>query len=97
MRAHLKGLTSPDVDDLGVFRPRDPRNFAFVLDAKIGIEGMPEGELFRMLVCTPFWLLDNHNVRDVLVGHQLLIVFVFDLNAIVQHLKDYCRRCEGDE
>lgn len=97
MRAHLKGLSSPDIDDLRVFRPRDPQNFAFVLDARIGLEGLAEGERFRMLVCTPAWLLENHNTRDVVVGHQLLIVFVYDLDAIVRHLVDYCRRCEGEE
>ena len=97
MRAHLKGLTSPDVDNLRVFRPRDPRNFAFVLDARIGVEGLPEGEQFRMLVCTPLWLMENHGIHDVVVGHQLLIVLAFDLDAIARHLVDYCRRCEGDD
>ena len=97
MRANLKGLSSPDVDDLRVFRPRDPRNFAFVLDAKIGAEGIAEGENFRMLVCTPVWLMENHSVHEVVVGHQLMIVFAYDLDSITRYLVDYCRRCEGGD
>jgi hypothetical protein len=97
MRAHLKRLSSPDVADLRIFRPRDPANFAIVMDAKIGVEGLDEGENFRMLLCTPVWLMENHAPADVVVGHQLLIVFRYDFEAIVRHLVEFCRRCEGDD
>jgi len=95
MRAHLKDLVSPDVNDLRTFQPRDPRNFALVLDAKIGVEGLPEHESFRMLLCTPVWLMENHAPGDVVVGHQLLIVMHYDFQAVAAHLAGYCRRCEG--
>jgi len=97
MRAHLKRLSSPDVADLRIFRPRDPANFAVVLDARIGVEGLDEGDNFRMLLCTPIWLMENHNLTDVVVGHQLLIVFRYDFEAIVRRLLDYCQRCEGPD
>ena len=44
MRAHLKRLTSPDIAALRIFRPPHPANFALVIDAKIGVECMDEGE-----------------------------------------------------
>jgi hypothetical protein len=97
MRAHLKRLTSPDVADLRTFRPRDPANFAIVVDANIGVETLQEGENFRMLLCTPVWLMENHGLGDVVIGHQLLIVFRYDFEAVVRRLVDFCQRCEGDD
>jgi hypothetical protein len=97
MRAHLKRLTSPDTPDLRTFRPRDPQNFALVLEANIGVESLHEGDTFRMLLCTPAWLTENHAVTDVVIGHQLVIVFRYDFEAVVRQLTEFCSRCEGGD
>ena len=49
-----------------------------------------------MFLCTPIWLMENHNLGDVVADHQLLIVFRYDFEAIVRRLLDYCKRCEGE-
>ena len=99
MRAELKSLHSPDVD-LESYSPADPLCFGFLLQASIGPEGQGGAESFDIQVCTPRWLIDQHDrmgSMDVIFGTHMMIVFSYDLHKIRGALERYCKRCVGDD
>lgn len=98
MRAELKSLHSPDVD-LESFVPAESSNFAFLLQAEIGPEGGEAADTFSFEVCTPEWLVDQHENQgspDVVLGAHKLLVFSYDLGQIRAFLSRYCERCVGE-
>lgn len=95
MRAALRRLHSPDVQDLTTFRPEDPTDFALLLQAMIGPEGEPGEESFDVLVCTPNWLVRHHTSDDVVIGRHHLIVFNYDFARLAAAIEQFCVACEG--
>lgn len=89
MKAEIKRLHSPDIDNLSIYSPENSNNFGFLLQVLVGIKGIESEESFDMIVCTPKWLEANFNKSDVLFGEHYLIVFQFSFERIRNKINDY--------
>jgi hypothetical protein len=94
MRAELKRLHSPDVDDLRTFVPPDPRLFQVFVQAMIGPDGDDAAESFDLVVCSPEWIRQQAE-NGPFVGAHHIVVTKLDYNALVATIREFCRRCEG--
>src|SRR5262245_5362265 len=95
MKAEIKKLHTPDIDDLSKYSPYDPENFHFLLQLIAGPEGEKGEESFEILICTPKWLLDNHRKEDVIIGRHYLIMMEYNYKRMLQAINTFCHRCEG--
>jgi hypothetical protein len=95
MKAELKHLHSPDVEDLRTFKPRDPTNFSVFVQAMIGPEGDDASESFDLTVCTPRWLAETIASQGSVIGIHHIVVAAFDYGALFKAVQSYCSRCEG--
>jgi len=96
MKAELKRLHSPDVENLITYIPDDPDSFSFLLQTFVGPKGEEGEEAFDIEVCTPAWLSENYREEDIVIGRHLLIVFNYDYERIFQRIKLYVESCSGD-
>jgi len=96
MKAELKGIHSPDIDDLSQYRPADAGNFGFLLQAMAGPKGQEGEESFDVMICTPKWLVENHESHEIIFGYHHIMVFEYDYSRIVGAIDKYVRGCTGD-
>ena len=96
MKAELKYLHSPDIDDLESYKPVDEGCFQFLLQVIVGIDGKPGEESFDVLVTTPRFLEGNYSESELLFGKDKLIIFQYDFEAIKNKISDYIYRIEED-
>jgi hypothetical protein len=95
MKAVIKRLHSPDIDDLFNYVPSDPESFCFLLQVMAG-PGFEEGEeSFDIQVCTPKWLLENHRREDVIIGRHLLILIEYNYDRMLQTISSFISKCDG--
>ena len=94
MKAELKWLHSPDVEDLESYLPDDPACFAIFMQAIVGPAGEDGEESFDFMLCTPSWLA----TRDVpvMLGEHHVIVSKYDYAKVKDFVRDFCAKCEGD-
>ena len=96
MRAKLKKVHSPDIEDLVNYLPENPESFSFLLQALVGPSDEEGEESFDIEVCTPKWLSENYKREDIIIGRHLLIVFNFNFDRIFQKIKSFVENCNGD-
>jgi hypothetical protein len=96
MKAELKRLHSPDVDDLTTHVPKTNDSFGFLLQVMVGTKGKEGEESFDIFVCTPRWLIKHHKENEILFGRHYMIVFKYDYDLIIKKLKSYIEKLEGD-
>lgn len=96
MKPKLKNIHSPDVFDLSEFIPKIAGNFSLLIQMMVTPFNGEGEESFDILVCTPQWLLDNHNRSDIIVGRHYLIVFEYDYLRIYKRLKELVENIEGE-
>jgi hypothetical protein len=96
MKVEIKTFISPDISDLKSFAPADKRFFSFLLELIIGIKGEKGGDIFGIEVCTPKWLLENHQPLDILFGRHKLIVFEYNIDNIINSISLYLNSIAGD-
>lgn len=96
MKAEVKRFHSPDVFDLSKFKPVDEKNFGFLLQVMIGIEGEEGEESFDIYVCTPQRLERQYGKSDVVFGEHLLIVQEYDFPRIQRRILEYVDKIEGE-
>lgn len=96
MRAKLKRLHSPDIDDLENYHPDIRDNFAFLLQLMVGPAELDGEESFDVEVCTPLWLEDNYGRQDVVVGRHYLIVREYSFPRIVHAIDVFLASCSGE-
>ena len=89
MKIEIKSYTSPDIIDFKHFVPDDKKSFFFLLELEIGIVGKEGADLFSFEVCTPKWLLENHQPYDIVFGRHKLIVFEYDIENIINTISRY--------
>ena len=97
MKAELKRVHSPDVQDLERYIPENPENFGFLLQAMIGPEGTEGEESFDIEVCTPKWLEEIYGPEDVVIGRHHLIVREYNYARLVGVIKKYLQQCSGED
>lgn len=96
MKAELKRVHSPDIDDLKNYKPENPKHFAFLLQAMIGPQGMDGEESFNIEVCTPQWLEETYDVEDVVIGRHHFIVREYNYERIIRTIEDFIQDCSGN-
>ena len=89
MKAEIKALHSPDVHDLVNYSPKEEDSFCFLLQVLAGLKNEEGEESFDILVCTPKWLIDKHDRKDVVFGRHRIIVFEYDYQRLLTTLKIY--------
>ena len=87
MKAELKRLHSPDIDDLKQFIPNDANSFSFLLQIMVGQINLDGEESFDVIVCTPVWLLNEYRKSDVLFLRHFIIVFEYNYENIFSCIK----------
>ncbi len=96
MRAQLKELLITDID-ISSYWPEVEDNFEFYVQAIIGVEGEEGGDTFGFQVCTPKWLISNHDVSDVIFPRNMIIVFEYDLEQIERKISLKCEKISGKD
>lgn len=96
MKAVIKRLHSPDIDNLSNFAPSDPDNFCFLLQVMAGPEGVEGEESFDIRVCTPKWILENYRTEDVIIGRGHLILMEYNYDRILQRISSFISGCDGE-
>ena len=86
MRAFIRRFHSPD-GDLPLLSPRDPTNFAILIQMLIGPAIADGEESFDVLVCSPEWIALRARERGPVAGRHLLVVESFDFNSIAEFLR----------
>lgn len=96
MRAIIKNVHSPDALDVGTYEPKDPENFNMLFQFLIGPADSEGEESFDIEVCTPKWILTNHNKEDVVFGRYKIIVLEYNFQRIVSSVTKYVSTCSGE-
>ena len=94
MRAELKRMHSPDVDDLASYQPQG--SFGILVQLMIGPEGMPGEEAFDTIVCSPDWLAE-HAKSFNLVGNHKIVMNKYDYQILLSTMQDFCRSLEEND
>ncbi len=87
MKAEIKDIHSPDIPDLQSYWPEDDSNFCFYLELSIGPVSENGEEIFGITICTPNWLIDNHQIEDTLFLRHHLLVFEYNYERIMNAVK----------
>ncbi len=95
MRAKLKRLHSPDIQDLENWSPGD-QYFGFLLQAMIGPDDGDGEESFSLTVCTADWFRDHCMGHGIRLGSQTLLVVKYDYTSIKRFLERAAQRVEAD-
>jgi immunity protein 8 of polymorphic toxin system len=96
MKAELKGLFSPDIDNLESFRPDEPNNFSFLLQVMAAPRGSEGEESFDIEVCTPSWLAETYAPDGIIVGRHYMIVQQYNYRKLVQRIENIIAQCSGE-
>ena len=84
VHAELRGLHSPDVDDLSAFAPDEA--FNVFIEATIGLKGEPGAEEFSFTVCSPLWLCSDVERHDVISRRHLLFMKEYNYDALLRYI-----------
>jgi len=87
MKAEIKYLHSPDVDNLKEYQPQEKDNFGFLLQVMIGPKGEKGEESFDMMVVTPKWLMEKYGPDEVVFGKHYVIVFEYNYDNLYNRLQ----------
>ena len=95
MRAKLKGLHCPEIDDLESWSPGDGP-FGISVLALIGPADSTGEESFVLTICTPEWFAaEQMRGQSVRSGTHTLFVTKYDYRAIVNFIERAVHRAEG--
>ena len=96
MRAKLKKLQSPDIQNLESWSPGG-EPFGFLLQAMIGpVDGSDE-DAFDIMVCTPEWFATEMMAgQPVLSGIHTIFVASYDYHALKSYLQRAAQRYEEE-
>ncbi|HUO69300.1 MAG TPA: Imm8 family immunity protein [Solirubrobacteraceae bacterium] len=94
MKAELRRLHSPDVDDLRTWIP-DDAEFALLVQAMVGPSGSPGEESFDLTVCTGGWLAARAEAIGVVDARHHLVVAEYSYDDIESYLARRINACEA--
>jgi hypothetical protein len=95
MKAKLKRLHSPDVDDLKRFTSATPDVFSFLLQIIVGPLGEEGEESFDVIVCTPLWLQREVEREGIIMGRHYLFVNTYDYDRLENYIRSRCEEATG--
>lgn len=96
MKVEIKNITSPDILNFEYYNPEDKKSFSFLLELEIGELGKDGADLFTIEVCTPKWLIENYQTKDIIFGQNKIIVFEYDIKNIIDVIEKYLDSLYGD-
>lgn len=91
IKAELKWIHSPDIQNIDHLHPDDPENFSFLLQVMFGPKGRIGEESFDVVVCSVEWVRKN----TPLIGSHHIIVSEFDLELIKRTICEFAQQCSG--
>jgi hypothetical protein len=94
LRANLRRLHSPDVDDLRTWIPGD-EDFAVFVQMMVGPSGSAGEESFDLTVCTGGWLTARAEAEGVVDARHHLIVGEYSYDDIESYLARRVNACEA--
>ena len=95
MRAELKSLHSPDIENLSSWIP-ERQDFAILLQVIAGPAGEIGGESFDLTLCSPSWINKTVEKGRIITGRHLLIVARYDYGRISEFISNYVSSCYGE-
>ncbi|MDX8149505.1 Imm8 family immunity protein [Lentzea sp. BCCO 10_0061] len=95
MKAVVRYFVSPDVD-LENFRPDDPENFSFLLEAIVGPSDGEGEELLQLNVCTLASLTSTVSSDRIVFGRSLVIVGTSKISEILGAVRSAIERVEAE-
>lgn len=96
MKAEIKAILSPDIQDLAKYTPENSEIVGFALQLLIGPHGQEGMESFQLTVCTPQWLSVTYSKDQIIVGRHYLIIFEYDYERLLHFMHSYVERCTGE-
>lgn len=87
MKAEVKNIYSPGLENLTEFQPNEINNFCVLFRVLVGPKGGEGEESFDIQICTPLWLLSNIKKDEVVLLRHCLIVLEYDYNRICARIK----------
>ena len=93
MRAELKWMHSPDIDDLASYQPQG--SFGILVQLMIGSQETSGGEAFDTIVCSPDWLAEHAKLPDLVRYHQI-VMDRYNYQVLQSKIQDSCRSLEED-
>ena len=100
MKVEIKSCYSPDIDDLKSHKPKQADSFCFLLTIFIGVEGEEGEDTLDFIVCTPKYLINEHEEEKesegVIFGKNYLIVFEYNFENILNQIKKLIDSIEED-
>jgi hypothetical protein len=97
MRAQLRSLHSPDIPgSWESFRPPSDAEWSVLVEAEIGPDDSPGGDIFAFQVCTAGWL-EGQLTKGFRWGRGLLVVDRWDGRVVERAVRDLCLHTEGSD
>ena len=101
MKAEIKSYYSNDfnmvgISDLNMYSPQKTDDFSILLTVIIGPVGEEIEESLDFFICTPKCLLSQYNVSEVILARNYIIVFEYNFERILNHIKKLINSVEGD-
>jgi len=96
MKATIRRLHSPDVDDLASWTPKDPVCFGFLLQVLVGPEHQEGEESFDFVVCTPAWLRRQYGADSVIPGRHHILIFEYSFERLRCAIESIVDSAEGE-
>jgi hypothetical protein len=95
MRADLRRMYSPDVDDLRRWDP-DADEPAILVQLMVGPDGAEGEESFEVTLCTSEWLRDRAQKDGIVDGRHHYVVAEYDYDRVLSYFRRRVSSCEGD-
>ncbi len=94
MKAEIKRLHSPDVQNLETYKPDS--DFGFLLQIIVNPEGVEGEESFDVMVCTPDWFKLNMG-KDIQWGRHYLFMKEYDYQKLDGFIEDFVSSISGND
>ena len=95
MRAAIRRLHTPDAPSLHEYRPEDESDFALLVQVIVGPHGGEGEESVDVEVVTPACISRRLSDSGPMSGRHLLLVELFDANAIQRWIERAVAGCIG--
>lgn len=83
--------------NLDSYLPDNPECFGLWIEFKAGVKNESGADNFRLFVCTPEWLKNEHGWKSAKWGRHILIVSEYDLDMIRAEIGQCVESCTGED